>query len=512
MGDPRPNILVLVNDHQAYYRHGWDGGLGPHCPHFQRLARGGIRFERAYTVTPLCVPARRTMLTGLYPHRHGLTTNDETRPTRDHGILLHLLRQAGYRTYYYGKWHAGPGTAMDYGCEGFCYPGFGNPYITPEYAEYVRELGLEPARFDVEHAFTEPFSPREVEPGPGYRCLAEEFHPHATGLLETPPETHESFFLAHLARRKLSELAQERLGQPFFMRVDFYGPHPPYFASREYVDLYDPEQIAEYGSFRDPLDGKPSVWLRETNEQISERGRILRPNPLPWREWARILAYVYGHVTQVDAAGGLILDALAELGLAENTLVIWTSDHGDPIAAHGGHFGKEAYMSEEVLRIPLALRWPGRIPAGQEMESLVSSVDVPATLADAAGVAFDEPVDGRSLLDLCVPERPHEPWRADLLCETHGHHGEQVIGRALVTRHFRYTTYWHYDTDEHNVELYDLVRDPYQLRNLVREPYYVEVVADLHRRLKDWRERTLDYVEKELSGRGRPVSPEEVRS
>ena len=157
MADRRPSILGLFNDHQAYYRHGWDGGVRPLRPHFGRLASGGVRFERAYTVTPLCVPARRSMITGLYPHNHDLTTNDETSPTRDQGILLDLLRRGDYATYYYGKWHAGPQTALDHGCQGFCYPGFGNPYITPEYADYVKSLGMEPALFGVKHIFTEPF-------------------------------------------------------------------------------------------------------------------------------------------------------------------------------------------------------------------------------------------------------------------------------------------------------------------------------------------------------------------
>ena len=276
------------------------------------------------------------------------------------------------------------------------------------------------------------------------------------------------------------------------MRVDSFGPHAPYFASPEYVDLNNPDETVEYGSFRDDLQGKPSVWLRVTNEQIADGDQLVRPNPLPWSEWASILSYVYGHVTQVDAAAGLVLDALDELGLAENTLAIWTTDHGDPVAAHGGHFGKEATMSEEVLRILMALRWPNHIPAGLTAESLVSNVDVPVTVADAAAVSFRGPVDGRSMLDVAVPGHSQEPWRTDLLCETHGHHGEQIIGRTLVTRQFKYTAYHHLDVNAHSAELFDLVRDPYQLRNLVRDPDYAEVSADLRGRLSDWRDRTHD--------------------
>lgn len=106
----RPNILFLLNDHQAYYRHGWDGGVAPHRPNFDRLAREGANFERAYAVCPLCTPTRRSMLTGLYPHNHGFVTLEEAEnlPTRDQGILYELLARRGYRNYYFGKWHAGP--------------------------------------------------------------------------------------------------------------------------------------------------------------------------------------------------------------------------------------------------------------------------------------------------------------------------------------------------------------------------------------------------------------------
>ena len=96
------------------------------------------------------------------------------------------------------------------------------------------------------------------------------------------------------------------------------------------------------------------------------------------------------------------------------------------------------------------------------------------------------------MLDAAAPDRAQEPWRTDLLCETHGHHGEQVIGRTLVTRQFKYTAYHHHDVDQHSAELYDLLRDPYQLRNLIRDPGYAEVSADLRARLRRWREQTND--------------------
>lgn len=498
----RPNILFLLNDHQAYYRHGWDGGVAPHRPNFDRLAREGANFERAYAVCPLCTPTRRSMLTGLYPHNHGFVTLEEAEnlPTRDQGILYELLARRGYRNYYFGKWHAGPGTAHDFGCQGFSYPGFGNPYTTGEYKAYCQALSVEPASFDVEHVFWEPASPNRVQAGPGYRCLSPGLHTHVTGVIETPPQTHESIFLANLAIDKLRELAAGG-GQPWAVHVHFYGPHAPYFASQEYLDHYDPGQIQEYGSFCDDLSGKPPVYLKEENEPLGRGGRLIHPSTLPWRDWQRVLAYVYAQISQVDAAGGLILDELNRLGLARTTLVIWTTDHGDPIAAHGGHFGKEAFLSEEVLRIPLAMRWPGRVASGQVSKHLVSNVDVPVTLLDAAGTSFDGPVDGCSLLDLVMEDRMRQdnPWREAVVCETYGHHHEAVMGQAVVTERFKYAVYrfqeipdylMGLDLPERPVELYDLEQDPYQLRNLADSIIYKEAAGDLHRHLRAWCART----------------------
>ncbi len=191
----------------------------------------------------------------------------------------------------------------------------------------------------------------------------------------------------------------------------------------------------------------------------------------------------------------MILDELDRLGLAENTLVIWTTDHGDPIASHGGHYGKEAFLSEEVIRIPFAMRWPGHIRPNQTSQHLISLMDLPVTLLHAAGTSFNGPVDGRSLLDLVLEERAEVGatlWRKDLTCETHGHHGEQVVGRALLTEQYRYAVYKHLGVNDREEELYDLQADPYQLNNLIDDPDYQKVLAELDERLEAWRKQTGD--------------------
>lgn len=508
MAAKQPNVVLIVNDQDAYYRHGWDTELKPARPNFERVAQDGILFERAYTACPLCTPARRSMLTGLLPHNHGHITLDPKENTEgiDHSILFSQLAEQGYQLSFFGKWHAGPDTAQDYGCEGFSLPGYGNPYISPEYKAYCEQRGLEEASFNLEHVFLEKISPDQPQIGPGYQCKAQHAHTHVTGTMETPPDTHEAQFLANLACDKLRELAKQDDKSPFFLRVDFWGPHAPYLASPEYVDMYPPEQIPEYGNFGDDLSNKPLVYLKEWNHPISRDNRLILPNPLPWSEWQRIMRYVYAQITQVDAAGGLILDTLDELGMAENTLVIWTADHGDAICSHGGHFGKESFLNEEVLRIPMALRWPECIDRGQTSQHLVSNMDCPVTVLNAAGTSVGSPVDGRNLLDLINDGQLHPGngnWQDDLMCETHGHHWEPVTGRAIVTQRYRFVVYQYHgqpdyvdevDTSTSMEELYDLQEDPYQLNNLATDGRFQNVIAEHRRRLKRWQEQTGDPV------------------
>ncbi len=504
MATRKPNIVYLLNDHQAHYRHGWDGGPRPARPHFDRLAAGGVRFDRAYTACPLCVPARRSMATGMLPHNHGHTTNEDVIEARDHGLIFPQLAAAGYDMYYYGKWHTGKGTAYDYGCKGFSYPGYGNPYLTPEYRAYVEERGMDVATFNIGDVFYESADPPDTPLGPGYRLRRVNNTEHVTGVLETPDDTHESFFFSNLACETLAELAKREDDQPFFLRVDFYGPHPPYLMGADYLALYDPDAIPEYGSFRDGLDDKPSVHRTEYNKPLAEDGVLIQPNPLAWERWQRVLAYVYAHATMVDAAGGRILDALDRLGLAEDTLVIWATDHGDAVASHGGHLDKDAYLTEEVLRIPVAVRWPGRILAGQNRQDLISNMDLPVTLLDAAGASASWSMDGRSLLDLVIPDRAVAgDWRTDLMCETYGHHAEamHVVGRALITDRYRYAIYQYLDDESAPMaELYDQFADPYELKNQVDNPAFADVVADLRERLAGWRLETEDTICRDVWG------------
>lgn len=484
----RPNILLLVHDHQAYYRHGWDKGIRPRTPHFDQLASQGARFERSYCSSPMCGPSRRTLLTGLYPHNHRNYYN-YSNPPYNHEVYLDNLASAGYANYYYGKWHAGHGTAQDFHTEGLSFTDYGNPYTSDAYQEYLARNNLPRAEHHIERIFdNEVFRVQfpNLKEDFSYSCDGYWCGEHAVGITTTPRETHESFFLASLACDRLDQLAASS-EEPFHLRVDFWGPHQPHFPTREYAAMYDPEDIPEYGNFREDFSTKPEYYRHDPNKPISnEDDLLIQPNPLNWGEWQHIIARAFAHITMIDDAAGMILNKLEELGLAENTMVMWTGDHGDALASHGGHFDKGSYMTEEVIRVPLAIRWPGRIEPGQVLDEFVSGVDIAPTILDAAGTGFINPVDGTSFLPLF--QEPAPKWREDLLVETYGHgFGTREIGRLVLWKDYKYVHFQNYGP-----ELYDLQADPYELHNIINHPDLQDTVRELSARLQRLLDETGD--------------------
>ncbi len=495
----KPNIVLIVNDHQAWYRHGWDGGPRPQIPSFDCLAAAGIRFNRAYCAVPLCGPSRRSLATGLYPHNHRNYYNYSNSPY-DREIYLSNLARGGYRCFYYGKWHAGAGSALDFDCEGFSQEDYGNPYRSAAYRDYLQKRNLQPARHQIEYVFDSFVMEREfpeLKVGAEYRSDRYWCGEHAIGITTTPKETHEAFFLADMACERLEALAASSDSRPFHLRLDFWGPHQPYFPTREFAELYDPEDIPEYGNFNDGLAGKPDLFWQDPHRQLTDdAGRFASPSRLNWGEWQRILARAYAHITLVDAAGGLVLDKLDELGLADDTLVIWTADHGDGLASHGGRFDKGSYLTEEVLRVPLAMRYPGHIAAGQVSEALACGTDIAPTILDAAGLQFERPADGESLLPLAT-DRDAQP-RQSLMVETYGHgFGTIELGRAVIKGACKLIAW-----QNHESEFYDLAADPYELRNLYNEPDRQATVRELEEELRAWLRKTGDR------DFGQPISDE----
>lgn len=471
----RPNILLLVNDHQAYYGH--EERYGIRRPAYRNMTEKGVDFERAYCSTPLCCPSRRTLATGLYTCHHRQLSGGKDHPfTRE--TYIEKLKETGYHVYYYGKWHTGFGTPADFGAEGIFCEDYGNPYLLPSYGKYLEEFQLPFPEALVEHNWCTPGWIDDIVEGESYRLDRPTMNECISGILKTPKETHEAFYLAYEACKKLEECKEE--GEPFCLMVEFWGPHQPYLPTKEYADLYPEESIGEYPSFRDNLEQKPDIYRFEGGRGISENYRIKLDNDVPWKTWAETMSRCYGQATLVDEAGGRILHKLEELGLADNTLIIWTADHGDGLACHGGHFDKDAYMAEEVLRIPLGMRFDGHIPAGQKSQALISNADIAPTILAAAGTAFAAPVDGKNLLSLW--EGAGE-WRNAVYAESFGHH---IPHRSQVMADKRYK----YVRNRGQIEeLYDLLEDPYEMHNLALKEEWETLLLEKRREMDEFIER-----------------------
>ncbi|MBF9018297.1 MULTISPECIES: sulfatase-like hydrolase/transferase [unclassified Oceanispirochaeta] len=474
----KTNILMLVSDHQLHYRHGWDGGEGPKRPEFDKFASQGTNFDRAYSVTPLCGPARRSLLTGLYPHNHG-NVHNQTESPYDHDIYFNKLADEGYRNYYYGKWHAGPGTALDFGCEGFCPSFYGNPYITKEYKDYLQKENIPKASHRIDNYFWNNSSKEKFktlhEGKTDYFCEYDWCGEPCVGVTNSPKESHESFFLSYLACQKLEEIAVNGNNEPFHLRVDMWGPHQPYFPTQEYLDMYDPGAIKEYGSFRDNLENKPTCYQKMNRPIADENGNMIIPSVFEWEKWQQILAKAYAQTTMTDEAMGRIVKKLDDLGLGEDTVVIWTSDHGDALASHGGMFDKGSFMTEEIVRIPLAVRFPEKNKYVSDTEALVNTTDIAPTILDLAGTSFSSEIDGESLIPLCSGEKK---GRQSMMIENYGQgYRDTQRSRTIVTNQFKYTIY-----EDDISELYNLKNDPYELNNLRNDK---EIVRPLDKRLKD---------------------------
>ncbi len=498
------NIIIIQTDHELG-RADEEGSeyydiLRPNYDSFREEA---VNFVNAKCVTPLCSPARRTMMTAVYPHEHGIINNEVTlTPSSEQDTVYDVLLENGFKAkniYFYGKTHYSGGLTYDaatttYGISGWSTFGYGQPYTKNEYTSYLARNGY--------------FG--SVYRGPQVTLLAEVLNSnpslvkgdsfdladmrlitgHRYGVLEAPKEFHEAYFLADLAVTQLKRIAASKSDEPFVMTINMWGPHHPCTATQEFLDMYTDENgvlggnIPEYPSFVDYMADRPTAYAWD-NQGAYDPG-LETPNELSWEAFRTYMAIAYASATMVDDAIGRIITAIDELGFDENTVVIWTADHGDALGSHGGHSGKECYMIEEVLDIPLLVRSPDHTAlAGTVDYSWVNTADVPVTLLDVVGLAFPEDVDGTSLIDLMDGTAEAREYS---VCQTNGLHSE-THARTVYYKNFKYTYYLN-DVDE----LIDLENDPYEMTNLIYKAEYQGIVTLMKSMLREWQIEENDII------------------
>jgi len=440
----RPNILLIHSDQHRYDCLGVTGHPLIRTPGMDRLAREGVIFTHAFTPCPLCVPARTSLMHGVWPGEHLAIANagtEASRPARE-GLpsFSQALRDAGYRLGYVGKWGVHPSLSpLAYGFDEYVPAG--------EYDRWRATQGLGP----MPHA-NDWFG--EVDP------------------YIAPEQSHMAWGASEAMRLLETFAAGQR---PFFLRWDPSGPHLPNIVPEPYASMYPPESVKPWPSFPDPLVGKPFI-------QAQQR-RTWKLDAWTWQDWAPVVGRYLGEITLMDAQIERLLSALDGLGLARNTLVVYTCDHGDNCGGHG-MIDKHYVMYEDVVRVPLILRWPGRIVPGSRCEAFVShAIDLARTLCEAAGVAPPDTFHGQDLLRLLAGE----DGREDIFSSYHGGQFGMYSQRMVRDRRWKYI--WNAtDVDE----LYDLAGDPAEFRNLAAEPDCAVELARLRHRVVAWMERTHD--------------------
>jgi len=460
------NVLLIQADQQRRDSIAPYGNPMARTPHLDLLAREGVTFDNAFTPIPICAPARASLITGKRPVHHGILRNPESGAVggRDfvgrHATVAELLRGRGYRSTLCGKWHVGTTlTPAECGFEGVFHPGYGYPSEHPHYLDYLRELGCAFEFGDEVHG-------RRPDGSTG---------PLLAATQVGPVEASVPHYVAEQACGAIRRSAEE--GEPFFVRCDFWGPHAPYIIPEPYAGMYRAADMREWPNFRDALEGKPTI-----QRTVREYWGV---QDFTWDEWSHLVAMCYGYVTLIDHQVGRLLETLEEFGIADDTAVFYTSDHGGMVGAHG-LCDKGPHLYDEQCRIPLIARVPGA-PGGRRSDAVVYNMDLMPTVLGLAGAEVPRDLDAAGLLPVIRGE--HDSVRPPVaFVEFHGHQCPYTQ-RLVQTAEFKYV----FNAPESD-ELYDLKKDPGELANRVRDPEYAATLREMRSLLREQIEATGDPI------------------
>lgn len=441
----RPNILFINLDQLRYDCLGCTGHPLVKTPHIDALARSGVQFAAAYTPFPLCSPARQTLLTGVMPEQHGGLWNYDrggalpigAPSTADHSIWVQQLRGAGYRTAYLGKWHVHP--ELDPTSFGY------ETYVGPPTNSY------RPENQTRKYVLSD-------DPWP-------EFPVGAASTLDL--EASDTHVLAGECCRLICKLGEG--SSPWHLRLDYNEPHLPCIPSEPFASIVPPESIPPWENFAETFTGKPFIQQQQL--------RNWRIDRWTWHEWSIYLSGYYGMIAQVDDAIGRVVESLRSSGQLNNTLILFTTDHGDAAGSHR-MMDKHYVMYEEEVHVPLICSWPGVIPAGIVCRDFVSHfLDLPVTILQLTGLPVPNHYQGHSLL----PQLLGHPVAAPRPFAFSSYNGQQFgLYCQRMVRDHKIKYVWNAtDIDE----CYDLEADPHELVNLAADVRYDALCQDYRRKI-----------------------------
>lgn len=487
----KPNILLITSDQQH-----WNtiGAFQPEIstPNLDRLVREGTTFQRAYCPNPTCTPSRASIITGTYPSQHGAWTLG-TKLLEDRPTVGDYLAGAGYRTALVGKAHFQPLKSTE------AYPSL-EAYPTLQDLDFWR--GFHGPFYGFGHVELARNHTNEAHVGQHYALWMEEkgcanwrdyflpptgtMDPSVTYRWPIPEEYHYNTWIAERTNALLEQY--QRSDESFLLWASFFDPHPEYLAPEPWDAMYDPDRLTIPSVVPGEHDRNPPHFgltqeerpdfshLMETGREIHgyrshhyyEYGTKFR---LTDDDKKKLVAVYYGMISLMDKYIGRILDKLDELGLAEDTIVVFTTDHGHFFGQHGLQ-AKGGFHYEDLIKIPMIVRYPGRVPAGSTSDAIQSLVDLAPTFLSLCGIPVPPAMTGvdqsgvwlgvkSKARDHAIVEFRHEPTT--------------IHQKTYVDERYKITVYY----NQTYGEIFDLQEDPHELHNLWDEPAYASLKTEL---------------------------------
>jgi arylsulfatase A-like enzyme len=475
MSEKRPNILLITSDQHHYSALGAVNSLIK-TPNLDRLCKSGTRFDRAYCPNPTCTPTRASILTGMYPSQHGAWSLG-TKLFEDVPTVSEALSKGGYTTSLIGKAHFQPTVSLP-GMESiecqpkmldldfwrrFHGPWYGFDYIEisrghtnernvgQHYAAWMEDSGLKNWK---DYFVAWPLNPNEKLE-----------QPYGRGAVtwDLPEEYHYTPWTADRTIARIDNALVD--GKPFFIWSSFHDPHPSYVVPEPWASMYDPADMpighlveGEHEKnpihFRKTQEEDPAWWEKMAEGEVIHGGETHVGSD---DELKKSMAAYYGMVSFMDKHIGRILDHLDEQGLTENTIIIFTTDHGHFLGQHG-LVAKAIHHYEDLLKIPFIVSQPGVVPADKTTDSIINLVDLAPTFLALAGLDIPGIMTGLDQRETFAGGLPVRTWSV-----TENHHGTRNFHmRTYVNARYKITVY----RDGVDGELFDLQEDPNEINNL----------------------------------------------
>jgi arylsulfatase A-like enzyme len=462
----KTNIIYIMVDQQRFDMLGAYGNKIVQTPNIDKLSEDGILFTNAFTPTALCGPARTSLFTGQIPSSHGVVRNAEDNninrekadPLPDLPVISDYLE--GYEKIYLGKWHiAETKLPRDYGFKGhnfahYGFPGSGfyknlvfdqGPGQENEYRDWITKQG-----FDIPEV-----SEQFYGNNPNLRVQ------ELRAKLNCPEEATIPHYLTDEAIKYTKDAVSS--GNPFFLWLNFWGPHTPCMVPEPYYSMYNPKDIPMDPAFEETFENKPVHHLH-----VSQMWGV---NKLPWEQWQEIIARYYGYITLIDKNIGRFIDYLKANELYENSLIVFTADHGDAMGSNK-LIEKGEFMYDTSYKIPMIIKQAGVRKRDSVCDDFVYLHDLFPSAIEAAGEVPPVLDQAQSLLPLINGEQKSND-RNYVYGQFTGHFTD-FNQRMIRTHQYKFIF-----NGPSVGELYDLEKDPHELVNRISDPNYLEIKKNL---------------------------------